>query len=218
MTLYPNGYGTQMITLERMRELHEPNMHPEFARRFFRYIESKGGLLGVGGGFRVTQPIREGFAPPGKSFHENQTFASGIVGYCAVDLVVPVPGRVHRSPTWAKCADAPQFLLHTFVTNEPWHIQPIEIRGWQTWVDAGRPDPINPNPIPDPEPEEDDDMAKIAYYALPPAGYPAGSPEFVVVDGSFRYRTNADRPGLIPDADPPVSPEQYEIMRRTIPA
>jgi len=128
-----------MIPLKRMRDLHEPKMHPEMARRFFAYMEHKG--FGVGGGFRATQPVKPGFAPPGKSFHEAQTFASGISAYCAIDLVVAVPGGKHRAPTWDECADAPLYGLHTFVNNEPWHIQPIEIRGHGTWVNAGRPDP-----------------------------------------------------------------------------
>ena len=140
--LYPNGYGTQMISLSRMRDLHEPLAHPEFARRFFAYMEHKG--FGVGGGFRATQPVKPGFAPPGQSFHEAQTFASGLSAYCAVDLVVAVPGGKHRAPTWDECADAPDWGLHTFIRTpkpEPWHIQSIEMRGWQTWVNAGRPDP-----------------------------------------------------------------------------
>jgi hypothetical protein len=140
---YPNGYGTARVSLDEMRRIHGPHMHPEFARRFFKYMEAKNGLLGVGGGFRTTQPTKPGFAPDGKSFHQAQTFASGIVGYCAVDLVVGT-GGVHRAPTWSECADAPGFMLHTFVSGEPWHIQPLEIRGHATWVSDGRKDPVAP--------------------------------------------------------------------------
>lgn len=141
---YPNGYGTEMISLAEMRRRHEVKMHPEFARRFFAYMEHKQGQLGVGGGWRRTQPDRPGFAPDGKSFHQTQVFASGTRGYAAVDLVVPVPGRVHRAPYWNETADAPEWGLHTFIRNpsEPWHIQCIEMRGWQSWVNAGRPDPV----------------------------------------------------------------------------
>ena len=143
MTLYPDGYGTRLVTLERMVARHAAKQHPEFARRFFAYIESEGGRFGVGGGWRSTQPTGDTFAPDGKSFHRDQRFASGFVGYAAVDLVVPVPGRVHRAPTWAECDNAPTFGLHTFIKSppEPWHIQCIEMRGWQSWVNAGRPDP-----------------------------------------------------------------------------
>jgi hypothetical protein len=161
VTLYPNGYGTSRITLEQMIAQHGAKMHPEFSRRFFAYMAYKKGLLGVGGGWRSTQPTLPGFAPDGKSFHQDQQFASGRIAYAAVDLVVPVVGGAHRSPTWAECADAPLFGLHTFITGEPWHIQCIEMRGWQTWVNAGRPDPkyfvlpgeqpLPPPPIPQPE-------------------------------------------------------------------
>lgn len=145
MINYPDGYGTNRITLSEMKAKHETKMHPEFARRFFDYIESKQGLLGVGGGWRATgtQPDKSGFAPEGKSFHQSQTFASGIVGYCAVDLVKGNGTNRHVSPAWSDTEDAPQFELHTFISGEPWHIQPIEIRGWQTWKNAGSPDPVS---------------------------------------------------------------------------
>lgn len=145
MFTYPNGYGNERITLEEMKAKHGAKMHPEFADRFFSYIKSKQGLLGVGGGWRATgtQPDKSGFAPEGKSFHQSQTFDSGIVGYCAVDLVTGNGANVHKSPAWSDTDDAPQFGLHTFIKDEPWHIQPIEIRGWQNWVNSGRIDPVN---------------------------------------------------------------------------
>jgi hypothetical protein len=149
MTTYPNGYGTSRVTLDQMKAEHGAKMHPEFARRFFAYMEAKQGLLGVGGGWRATgtQPDKSGFAPEGKSFHQSQTFKSGLVGYAAVDLVTGNGTSKHKSPTRADTADAPQFGLHTFIKGEPWHIQCIEMRGWQTWVNAGRPDPANKSPI-----------------------------------------------------------------------
>ena len=151
MTDYPNGYGTQKISLDQMKDWHGGKMHPEYARRFFAYIEAKDGLLGVGGGWRATQPQKPGFAPPGKSFHESQDFSSGFSGYCAVDLVCANPGGKHRAPTWEECDDAPEWGLHTFIKSppEPWHIQPIEISGWQTWVNQGRPDPAADFALPD---------------------------------------------------------------------
>lgn len=161
MTLYPNGYGTSMITLASMESKHGGKMHPEYRRRFFAYIEAKGGLLGVGGGFRTTQPTKPGFAPDGKSFHQFQDFASGITGYAAVDLVVPVLGGAHRSPIWAETEDAPAWGLHTFISGEPWHIQSLDasgqIRGWQTWKNAGSPDPVAGFPLPG-APDTGDDM------------------------------------------------------------
>ena len=166
MTVYPDGYGTAMVTLQQMTAKHGGKMHPEFARRFFAYMEHKGGLLGVGGGWRSTQPSKPGFAPDGKSFHQDQRFASGFVGYAAVDLVVPVPGGRHRAPAWGETSDAPEWGLHTFIKRpeEPWHIQCVEMRGWQTWVNAGRPDPEpftlpgSPTPPPAPPPEGATDM------------------------------------------------------------
>lgn len=147
-TLYPNGYGTTLITLQQMRERHEPNMHPEFARRVFAWIESKNGLFGIGGGWRAPneQPDEEGFAPEGKSFHQSQSFPSGSY-YCALDLVVRTSGT-HISPSWDQVglrkgnAECIPWGLHCNIINknEPWHIQPIEIDGWQGWVDDGRPD------------------------------------------------------------------------------
>ena len=158
--MHPDGYSTAMVTLEQMRAKHGPKMHAEFHRRFFAYMEHKG--FGVGGGWRAVQPVKPGFAPPGQSFHESQTFASGISAYAAVDLVVAVPGGKHRSPTWEECADAPQWGLHTFVNNEPWHIQCVEMRGFQTWVNAGRPDPkFFALPGTPPPPPEDDDMTYL---------------------------------------------------------
>lgn len=145
-TLYPVGYGTQLVTMEDLRARHEPRMHPEFARRLFAWLESQDGLIGIGGGFRKTQPIRPGFAPPGKSFHEAQDFASGLSAYAAVDLVARRPGRTHRAPTWDECETGPEYGVHTFIKSppEPWHMQCVEMRGWSTWVNDGRPDP-DPN-------------------------------------------------------------------------
>jgi hypothetical protein len=140
-----------------LRARHEPRMHPEYARRLFAWIESKGGVIGIGGGWRATgsQPDKPGFAEEGKSFHQDQRFASGFVGYAAVDLVAREPGKVHRAPRWAESTDAPLYGLHTFITNEPWHMQPIEIRGWQGWVNAGRPDPRSGFTLPGaPQPPE----------------------------------------------------------------
>lgn len=169
MTLYPDGYGTAEVTLERMVAKHGGKAHPEFWRRLTAWLISEGGRMGVGGGWRQTQPIKPGFAPPGMSFHETQVFASGFAGYAAVDLVHRQPGQVHRSPTWAETESAKEFGLHTFVSGEPWHIQCIEMRGYQTWVNAGRPDPQpialpgdKPTPPP-PTTPKDIDMIAIKY-------------------------------------------------------
>lgn len=199
MTLYPDGYGTAEITLERMVAKHGGKMHPEFARRFFAWIVSEGGRMGVGGGWRSTQPIKPGFAPPGMSFHETQVFSSGFAGYAAVDLVHRQLGQVHRSPSWAEGESAKEFGLHTFVSGEPWHVQCIEMRGYQTWVNAGRPDPQpialpgdKPTPPPPPIPPPNGDT--MLYIAKPTyAGADAGTPWLAVFEsGQIRRALNAD--------------------------
>jgi len=171
VTTYPDGYATRLITLDAMRAKYEPKMHPEFARRLFPWVESMGGLIGIGNGWRDKQPDKPGFAPDGKSFHQSQTWASGLVAYAAVDLVARAafgnPNPAHRSPTWAESKTAPAYGLHTFVTGEPWHMQCIETRGWQSWVNAGRPDPKHftlPGTIPPPPPQpttQENDMVRI---------------------------------------------------------
>jgi hypothetical protein len=218
MTLYPDGYGTAEITLEQMVAKHGPKQHPEFARRFFAWIVSEGGRMGVGGGWRATQPVKPGFAPPGMSFHETQTFASGFAGYAAVDLVHRQPGQVHRSPTWAETASAREFGLHTFVTGEPWHIQCIEMRGYAMWVNAGRPDP-QPIALPGdkPSPPPIDPTAPpiqelpMKYYALPPTT-DGNRAHIVVIDGACRYRCNGDTDEL-PEIRLPE--EQYVQLRKS---
>jgi len=147
-TLYPIGYSTTMVDLDELFRRHYPDkMHPEFARRLRKWIEAQGGRIGIGGSWRATQPAKPGFAPDGQSFHQSQTFASGRVWFCAVDLVHVNPGKVHRSPTWAEVPkqgslEAQKWNLHCNVDNEPWHIQPIEIDGWTSWDRNGRREPV----------------------------------------------------------------------------
>jgi hypothetical protein len=155
MVLYPLGYGSTMVTMRRLRELHEPGMHPNFAAPLFAWIESMGGEIGIGGGWRATQPTLPGFAPDGRSFHQWQTFRSGLRAYAAVDLVRRNPaGGQHVTLRWSDSDTAPRFGLHTFITKppEPWHMQNSNIRGWQTWMDQGRPDPVLPPAIKPPPP------------------------------------------------------------------
>ena len=155
-TLYPIGYGAQMVTLTALRAKHEPHMHPEYARRLFAWIESCGGLVGIGGGFRPlgTQPDKFGFAPEGMSFHQPQPFRGYPSTYSAVDLVVSgLYAGNHRAPRWSEVpakgsAEAARRGLHCHIASESWHMQCIEMRGYTTWRLAGRPDPQRFYPIP----------------------------------------------------------------------
>jgi hypothetical protein len=164
--LYPLGYKKQLVTIERLIELHSPDMIPEYRRRIFPWIVSKGGLVGIGDGWRPCPSDVSEASKRCESFHQDQRFKSGRVGYCAVDLVARNGTKDHRSPTWAETEDAPAYGLHTFIgkdtptpkDDEAWHLQPIEIRGWASWVTAGRPD-LKFFPLPD---SPEDDMPPIA--------------------------------------------------------
>jgi hypothetical protein len=134
--------------------------------------------MGIGGSWRATQPAKPGFAPEGKWFHQSQTFASGRVAFCAVDLVHVNPGKVHRSPTWTEVPRkgtprTKEFGLHCNVTGEPWHIQPIEIDGWSSWVNGGRKEPVAGYPIMDVVPVEP--PAPILVFAYPGTPVKLGS-------------------------------------------
>ena len=171
MTLYPVGYGTRMVTLEQLQEQFDVNLgirlHPAFRRRIWPFLESQEGRLGIGSGARLIQPVKPGFAPPGRSFHEKQIFASGFEGYSAFDLVATNPGNVHRAPAWSEVpvqgsAWAERVGVHCNIGtpgspgSESWHMQPVELDGWASWIEAGRPDPDINYPLPgDPPPPID---------------------------------------------------------------
>ncbi len=154
VTTYPIFYGTRRVTLDILRATFTPNMHPEMVRRVFPWIESQGGHIGIGGGYRPpgTQPDRPGFAKPGDSFHEGQQFPSGR-WYCALDLVATNPGAVHRSPRWSEVPPegsdwARRSGVHCNIPTEAWHMQPIPLDGFARWRDGGRLDLDHFYPIP----------------------------------------------------------------------
>lgn len=156
-TLYPMGYGYQVGTIDQMMKECVEHHHPEYVRRLRAWLIAQNGTMGIGDAWRApgAQPDRNGFAPEGLSFHQDQRFRSGFVGGCAVDLVVLRAGAAHRSPYWKEVprsgtALAKLWGLHCFIDGEPWHMQPIEIRGHQSWVNAGRPDPQKGYKIPTP--------------------------------------------------------------------
>lgn len=146
---FPNGYGNRLVTLQELRERHEPKMHPEYARRIFACVVASDGLVGIGGGWRSTATQAKNhakapntFAPPGSSFHEAHTWASGVEAFAAVDTV----GRhAQHQQAWNWMRDnAGRFGLCTFwnVNGEPWHTQFADLpKGAKSWKSAGRPDP-----------------------------------------------------------------------------
>lgn len=169
MTLYPVAYGTQMVSMSDLQRRFGPNLHPEFARRLWAWLESEGGKVGIGSGYRssalqarlfASNPRR--FARPGSSFHESHTWGGTVDGYAAVDAVVARGGGAnHRSPTWAEGDGSPAYGLHAFIRRdqprgEPWHFQFVETRSASAWKSAGRPNVAawqlpTPGPTP-PEP------------------------------------------------------------------
>lgn len=146
---FPTGYGNRLVSMNELRERHEPQMHPEYARRIFACIDAAAGLVGIGNGWRsaATQAANHAkapntFAPAGSSFHESHPWSSNLEGYAAVDTV----GRHARhQEAWNWMRDnAGRFGLCTFwdVNGEPWHTQFVDLpKGVKSWQAAGRPDP-----------------------------------------------------------------------------
>ena len=261
-TLYPNGYSGQVVTLDRLRAIHEPKMHPEYARRFFALVVEGDGILGIGGGWRSTDAQRMVFlarhvqvssggccgwdgkrwalkpgmahaAPPGASFHESQTFTSGVEGYQAVDIVGR-NGKHSEAQAWMRDNEA-RFGLRSFydIGNEPWHVQCFDIPlGVSKWKAAGRPDPSSSfllpgdEPITPPEvepPEEDDDMPGPEYIRTPPTGSPKGWPFFYVRGGDVRYADGGDVEyakangiPIGPDPDATKAGERYRFLHLSV--
>lgn len=151
-TLYPAGYARGLVTLDQLKTFARADlMEPEYKQRLFAWIASRGGNIGIGSSFRTTQPNRPGFAPDGRSFHQMQTFNDGRKGFMAVDLVHRNGSNVHRAPRWdevpaqgTRHPDISNYGVHCNVSGEPWHMQAIEVDGWESWVNNGRKHP-NPN-------------------------------------------------------------------------
>lgn len=211
--LYPTGYGSTMVTMERLRAIYEPRCHPEFARRGFAWVEAQQGRIGIGSGRRIVQPTKPGFAPAGKSFHQDQTFASGIVAYSAWDLVAVNPGLVHRAPTWGEVppqgsAWALAAKVHCNVNGEPWHMQCIEMDGYDSWVRAGRLDPVSTAPPPPPPPPVSKEPTVILVAAFPVIN-PGASGEHVAT--WQRLVNDVHNAGL--DADGQYGPASQAVCR-----
>ena len=150
-TTYPYRYNTTRKTLAEIEAILSPHYHPEYLRRFLAWMKSRGGEIGVGGHWRSdgSQPDKPGFAPEGKSFHQNQQYSDGFIGACAIDMVATNPnGGIHLAPRWDQVpaqgsAEATLWGIHCNVGtpgaygSESWHIQPIEIDGWATATGNG---------------------------------------------------------------------------------
>lgn len=182
-TTYPVRYGTRRETAEYIEsKLRDEEYHPEFVERFMAWMIAQGGLLGPGGTRREhgNQPDRPGFAPEGRSFHQPQRYADDWYGPTAIDLVVGVPGDIHRAPKWSEVPEqgsdeARRWGVHCNISTETWHIQPIEIDGYGTWKNQGSPAPVPDYPFPgrhpveppDPiDPPEEHDMGQLNYIRL----------------------------------------------------
>jgi hypothetical protein len=157
----PYGYGKDERSIGWIETWLLAHHHPEYVARLIAWLKSRNGQMGIGGGWRAdgTQPNKPGFAPAGKSFHQNQKYSDGFVGATAVDLVHRNPGNVHRSPTWNEAIvqgsdEAWRWGLHCNVGtpgsrgSEPWHIQPVEIDGHASWRRNNSPCPAPDWPFP----------------------------------------------------------------------
>jgi hypothetical protein len=181
----PFGYGTAERELEWIDAWLREHYHPEYVTRLVAWLNARDGHIGIGGAWRAdgTQADKPGFAPEGKSFHQNQKYSDGYIGATAVDLVARAAGK-HRSPSWAEVPaqgsdDAKRWGLHCNVgeapRGEPWHIQPVEIDGHGSWVRNGSPAPVagfpfpgrRAKPTPPPSTEEDADMLGLVSLIRP---------------------------------------------------
>jgi len=135
-TTYPYGYGTTRYSMVQYEKLTTVKyLHPEMWRRFRRLMElaaAAGVDLGVGTGWRIQpDPPPAGFAPPGNSHHESMPSPPEPRTATAV-AIDTVPAK---SWDWME-SNLYKVGLRSFRkpsgwgyggTNEPWHVQPVEI-------------------------------------------------------------------------------------------
>lgn len=145
MASYPVGYGTARVSFTELKRRYSGGMEPEYARRLFAWIASKGGAVGIGSGSRPNPSNVSAASRAGQSFHQTQTFSDGSRYFCAVDLVHVNGGNRHRTIRWSEVpeegsSEARKWGLHCNVQSpqEPWHMQPIEIDGFHGWANSGR--------------------------------------------------------------------------------
>lgn len=225
MTSYPSGYGTDLVPLDELRRIHTASgdgfgMEPTYEGRLFAWIESQGGLIGIGDGWRPYGDDVSDASSSNKSFHQTQRFWDGTQWFCAVDLVAQDPGTVHRSPTWAEVpeqgsAAAASWGVHANVGGEPWHLQPVELDGFDSWDAMGRPRPGDLN---DDDGDEDWEVT-MARFRMVSDGYPEA---LVAIDGAgtsmIGFASEADRDAILAALGPVgvavVSGAQYLEVQR----
>lgn len=159
--LYPSGYGTMERTLDGLMDRHCPVgvTEPEFRRRLRHFLQSKGGLIGIGDVLPRGVSGVSSASAAGRSFHQLQTFSDGSRWAAAVDLVVRRPGSTHSSGAvpWSEVPIqgtkyAAEWGVHINIPGEPWHIQCVEMDGYLTWVNRGRNRPLAGFKLPCTEP------------------------------------------------------------------
>ncbi len=175
----PYGYQNAYRTLRQIEAILKPNYHPEYIRRFLAWAHYHNGYVGVGGHWRAdgTQKVAAGFAPEGKSFHQNQRYNDGFIGACAIDTVIkdgPDAGDWHDGIPWSAVpiqgsVEARRWGVHANVgvpgNGESWHIQPVEIDGHTTFLRDGSPAPVANYPIPvEHDPYAAAEEAPVTYY------------------------------------------------------
>lgn len=165
--LYPIGYQRRYGTIEEVKTFARWDLiEPEYGDRVEAWLISRQGSIGIGSSVRFVQPNADGFAPPGMSFHERQLMGDKTVYFMAIDLVCPNGDGRHRAPQWAevpqqgtKHPDIKTYGLHCNVNGEPWHMQAVEVDGFVSWHNRGRPRPnpdfvlpapVDPDPVPPP--------------------------------------------------------------------
>lgn len=194
----PYRYQTTYKTLRQIEAILLEHYHPEYVRRVLAWLHHHNGYVGIGGHFRAdgTQPDKPGFAPEGRSFHQNQKYADGFIGASAIDTIVidgPDANDLHDPIKWSDVpiqdsAEADVWGLHANIDangnpgapgTESWHIQwadahigGYDLDGWASWKAAGSPGIIPGYPLPpehDPYPPTDPEDPSMArrYFTTP---------------------------------------------------
>jgi hypothetical protein len=152
-TRFPVGYGTHTLTLQQMHDHYiQHNAEPEYWERLFGWLAHTNGHVGIGAAWRGTPNSVSAASRAGHSFHQSQKMADGTYHFMAVDVVVRNPGHVHRAPHANEVpvqgsAEAAHWGIHANVGHpgtrgfESWHLQAVEMDGYQRWVSHGRPRP-----------------------------------------------------------------------------